>query len=98
MLWVYPYREAAIAVFYDDVTNRRTARVTEFPSLNFDDYIEEEQVSVEPEKPLSEEIAEEEEKDKDKPTHVDFTAMPFTAELEFPSLDLDDYPTDGEQK
>lgn len=98
MLWVYPYREAAIATFYDDVTNRRTARVTEFPSLNFDDYMEEEQGSVESEKPLSEENTEEEEKDKDKPTHIDFTAMPFTAELEFPSLDLDDYPTDGEQK
>ena len=38
MIFLMPYLQAAYAVFYDDVANRATARETEFPSLNPDDY------------------------------------------------------------
>ncbi len=99
MLVVYPYREAAIAAFYDDITNRRAAKVTEFPSLNFDDYLEAETAEAETrEEPFAEEITRTKDTDEAKAPRTDFGGMPFTAELEFPSLDLDDYPTDGEQK
>lgn len=37
-LVVFPYREAAFAAFYDDVAHRSTAKETEFPSLDPDDY------------------------------------------------------------
>ncbi|MBQ8431598.1 MAG: DUF975 family protein [Clostridia bacterium] len=34
-----PYMYAADAAFYDDITNRQAAKETEFPSVNPDDYI-----------------------------------------------------------
>jgi len=37
-IFLTPYREAANAAFYDEITNRTAAKETEFPSLNPDDY------------------------------------------------------------
>ena len=78
-----PYREAAMAAFYDDLAHRSAAKETEFPSLNFDDYADE---ATETEA-SSGEMDEEEAPIKEPIGGF----MPFTAELEFPSLDLDDY-------
>lgn len=91
-IFFYVYREVALAAFYDDLTNRSSAKEVMFPSLNFDDYVTED----------------EEEKTEAKPTPVrektpDVPAdeqggggMPFTSELYFPSLDPADYAGDDD--
>lgn len=38
-LWLAPYRNAAKADFYDEISNRATARQVTFPSLDPDDYV-----------------------------------------------------------
>ena len=100
MLWVIPYREAAIAAFYDDLANRSAAKVTEFPSLNFDDYQPEEPLEKEDktvfEEPSREDDFEdnEEEQSTQAPRIDPDSAMPFTNEVFFPSLDFEDYGED----
>lgn len=93
---IYPYREAAFAAFYDDIAHRNAAKETEFPSLDFDDYMAEED-SAEPNVSDSQPESEEE-MSEESSAHERMGGMPFTAELEFPSLDLDDYSADEESE
>ena len=38
MIFLMPYIYAARMAFYDDISNRQSAKEVEFPSLNPDDY------------------------------------------------------------
>ena len=92
MLWVIPYREAAIAAFYDDLANRSAAKVTEFPSLDFDDYQTDEPEAKEEEPITTDDLFEEDEEEQttQAPRIDPDSSMPFTNEVFFPSLDLED--------
>ncbi|MBQ9761141.1 MAG: DUF975 family protein [Clostridia bacterium] len=99
MIVITPYREAALAAFYDDIAHRNAAKDAEFPSLDFDDYVVDEEPKQEEkaEEEITGEETTEEEPEVKKPSADQNTFMPFTAELEFPSLDLDDYVVDDEE-
>lgn len=91
-IFVTPTREIALAAFYDELTNRSSAKEVMFPSLNFDDYVTEEEQEKTEAKPTPVR-----EKTPDVPTDEQGTGgMPFTSELFFPSLDPADYAGDDD--
>lgn len=99
LIFLYPYREAAFAVFYHDAAHRDAAKETEFPSLNFDDYASDEggfDFSKLDLSSTANEGADEDEGDAAEApsSRAESGASPFGGSLQLPSLDLNDYSGD----